>query len=456
MSERPPWYERVKPIMALRKRWSERAADEAKMQMQGKKPEKTPKPRTYKPIHIATLLILSIAALIVTGFAAWLMWDAAKVPASLPSSPELAVREAQLRVDVIRNILAVGAGTGGLIALFLALRRQYVKERVDHADQEYKNRIAEDTKHDAAEKRVTELYVKAAEQLGSEKAAVRLAALYALERVAQDNSEHRQTIVDLICAYLRMPYDVPQHDGIRHVNGKRDEEDEKRHHELQVRLAAQKILTRHLRYSEIVGEGRSRRAAGSPAFWSGIDVDLTGAALTHVNFGGCAVASINMSRARVFGRSEFSEFFCQESGVFSQMRFGGTANFTSAVFDGFICEGSRFDGEAIFHTARLTYSHFIGVAFNRVVSFSGARAFVWEFQGARAAVDVPGNHSWPRDFTLSDEAEEGFGEVLKTTDRGWWEDDSEEPKVSPMTLARSEDDGPGLEEKIPDPESQEQ
>lgn len=63
-----------------------------------------------------------------------------------------------------------------------------------------------DTAHDATERRITELYVKAVEQLGSDKAAVRHSGLYALERVAQDNPEHRQTVDNVLCAYLRVPY----------------------------------------------------------------------------------------------------------------------------------------------------------------------------------------------------------------------------------------------------------
>ena len=51
-----------------------------------------------------------------------------------------------------------------------------------------------------------ELYAKAVEQLGHEKAPVRLGALYSLERLAQDKPERRQTIVNVICAYLRMPF----------------------------------------------------------------------------------------------------------------------------------------------------------------------------------------------------------------------------------------------------------
>ncbi|MEV7097998.1 hypothetical protein AB0M80_34635 [Amycolatopsis sp. NPDC051045] len=70
------------------------------------------------------------------------------------------------RVDVIKTRLAIGAGTTGIFALLPAVRRQRHNEV------------------DATEKNVTELYTKAADQLGSDKAPVRLSGLYALERLA--------------------------------------------------------------------------------------------------------------------------------------------------------------------------------------------------------------------------------------------------------------------------------
>jgi hypothetical protein len=66
------------------------------------------------------------------------------------------------------------------------------------------------TDRDATERRITELYTKAADQLGSDQAPVRLASLYALERQAHSTVEHRQTILDVIWAYLRMPYTPPR------------------------------------------------------------------------------------------------------------------------------------------------------------------------------------------------------------------------------------------------------
>jgi hypothetical protein len=95
---------------------------------------------------------------------------------------------------------------------------------------------------------------------------VRLAGLYALEHLAQDNPGHRQTIVNVICAYLRMPYtphssdDEPGRQAQRYHQrryqaarrgqpaptppdtGKPTEG----HEEREVRLTAQHILTTYL------------------------------------------------------------------------------------------------------------------------------------------------------------------------------------------------------------------
>ncbi|WP_369787289.1 hypothetical protein [Saccharomonospora xinjiangensis] len=56
----------------------------------------------------------------------------------------------------------VPGGAGAVFTLLLAVRRQ------------------RSTEHDSEQQRMTELYTAAAEQLGHESAAVRLASLYAL------------------------------------------------------------------------------------------------------------------------------------------------------------------------------------------------------------------------------------------------------------------------------------
>ncbi|GAA2680218.1 hypothetical protein GCM10010412_064280 [Nonomuraea recticatena] len=81
------------------------------------------------------------------------------------------------RIEAARTALAAAAGVGAAVTLMLAVRRQrHQKLATWH------------TTHDAAERRVTELYTKAAEQLGNARAPVGLAGLYALERLAQDTA----------------------------------------------------------------------------------------------------------------------------------------------------------------------------------------------------------------------------------------------------------------------------
>ena len=49
---------------------------------------------------------------------------------------------------------------------------------------------------------LNERFATAAEQLGSDKPAIRLAGVYAMAGLADDWKEHRQTCADVLCAYL--------------------------------------------------------------------------------------------------------------------------------------------------------------------------------------------------------------------------------------------------------------
>ncbi len=107
----------------------------------------------------------------------------------------------QARLEVFRATGTVVLGAGGAVALLLAARRQRLGElelrrkeqelaQREHAQKHveqvasdnaaHQQRLAEDARVDAAERRITELYTKAADQLGSEKTPIRLAGLYAL------------------------------------------------------------------------------------------------------------------------------------------------------------------------------------------------------------------------------------------------------------------------------------
>lgn len=225
--------------------------------------------------------------------------------------------EDSARLDALKTAANIVVGTGGAAALLLAARRQRSAE-LDLVQKD----------HDATERRVTEIYGKAADQLGSDKAPVRLAGLYALERLAAGYAEHRQTIVNVLCAYLRMPFDAPAKDL----------------EELQVRKTAQRILHLHLRPESAERPGE--------AFWPDVDLDFSGAHLVGLTLTHCSIRSINchgtvFSELAAFRGTEF-----RTKAIFNQARFEDRADFRGTVFAGG-CEsfnGTVFAGPANFGT----------------------------------------------------------------------------------------------------------
>ncbi|HEY1571679.1 MAG TPA: pentapeptide repeat-containing protein [Pseudonocardiaceae bacterium] len=283
---------------------------------------------------IALVVVIPVIAL--TGLAAWLL--------VITTHPTKAAE----RIELVKTALAVGAGTGGVITLILASRRQWHTEQAQLG-----------TEHDAAERRITDLYTKAADQLGSDKAPVRLAGLYALERLAQDNPAQRQTIVNVMCAYLRMPYippaeqvptdDAPESDQARF---------EARTQEHQVRHTAQRILAAHLR------TGRDHVEA---VFWPDVDVDFTGATLIDLDFHNCHMRAASFARARFIGDASFTE-----------ARFSDDARFNGAQFP----SGAKFTGSQFAGTAMFAEAYFGGRAWFADVTFAGAAWFVRaQFEG---------------------------------------------------------------------------
>ncbi|GGS19067.1 pentapeptide repeat-containing protein [Actinokineospora fastidiosa] len=264
---------------------------------------------------VAAAIALATAALVVA------LWWAGT---SGLSGPELVTA----RFDALRTGLSVGLGGGGVFALYLAWRRQRSteiglrqKER-DQADvakaYALQERVAAATEADAAARRITDLYTKAAEQLGSDKAPVRLAGLYAMERLAQDNPSQRQTIVNVLCAYLRMPFTD-------------DPDDLASAQERQVRVTAQRILSAHLRHQNVPSE----------SFWPDIDLDLSGAVLVE----------FNMTNTRVRG-ARFANATFVGAAWFNGVTFAGDARFYDATFTGPArFHNSTFRAKALFQRA---------------------------------------------------------------------------------------------------------
>ncbi|MEU4836363.1 hypothetical protein [Streptosporangium sp. NPDC023615] len=109
---------------------------------------------------------------------------------------------------MLKLSFAVVAGVGGVIALVVAYRKQKVTEAAElRADKAHRRE---------ATKLFNERFATAANHLGHDSPAVRLAGVHALAGLADDapTRELRQTMIDVLCAYLRMPYaPAPGADG---------------------------------------------------------------------------------------------------------------------------------------------------------------------------------------------------------------------------------------------------
>jgi uncharacterized protein YjbI with pentapeptide repeats len=282
------------------------------------------------------------------------------------------------QLDALKTGLGIGVGAGGAFGLYLAWRRQRSTEAdldnreraLAHQQQTaadtkaHQERVAAATEADAAARRITDLYTKAADQLGSDKAPVRLAGLYALERLAQDHPDQRQTIVNVLCAYLRMPYallDLPEDDADPQLV------DPHREHlqESQVRLTAQRILGDHLR----PGHDSANPAA---TFWTDIDIDLTAATLIDFDLTGAVIRTARFEHAEFNGVTRFRTAQFTSNALFTGAQFRSAASFGGARFD---CRAdfveAQFSGTAAFHEATFPEGvRFDGVRFNEGTDFA--------------------------------------------------------------------------------------
>jgi hypothetical protein len=300
-----------------------------------------------------------------------------------------------LEIEAIKVGLSVGAGVAGAAALLLAFRRQWLNEHV-----------AKDTAFDATERRVTEIFTKAVEQLGHAQAAVRLGGVYALERLAEGFPEYRRTVVDVICAYLRMSVVLPPPNGPQSHDLDDDDEFWKVDvaalrdtygEELPVRLAAQGVLSRHLRDPGTIGSHRNEKSLPRATYWGALDIDLTGAHLINCDFRDCQ-----------FGRTEFSDARFTGNALFFAANFAGFASFEGAEFFGrAMCANAVFMdsaafSKAVFHSMagfqqchfQSDYNWFNRASFLSYASFSEATLLGADFHDARfeGEADFAGAH----------------------------------------------------------------
>ncbi|MGW3413855.1 pentapeptide repeat-containing protein [Streptomyces sp. NPDC000888] len=266
--------------------------------------------------------------------------------------------------DAIKTTFTILTLIGAVLAGIYAYRKQ---------------RLAEGDAHRADASQLADRYTSAAEQLGHDQAAVRLAGVYALARLADDWIEQRQVCIDVLCAYLRMPYQPdPAEPG--HKAGERE-----------VRHTINGVIRDHL-FDPAVASS-----------WCECVFDFTGARFDNCNlsfshfFGTVLFTGVTFSGHAQFDGVTFSRAMFGGLVDFDAATFRDSVSFSDATFDGTVAiGGATFSGDVSFGDATFSNSiYFGGATFNGSVDFGGAtfNGYVdfsnGTFRGHPRIVDAP-------------------------------------------------------------------
>ncbi|MGW6418860.1 pentapeptide repeat-containing protein [Streptomyces sp. NPDC055055] len=308
--------------------------------------------------NVGLVLVLAFTAAVLTaGFVFYTGWDLLGAR-ELQQQPKI---DSKTLFDLVKLSFGVVAGAGALVALVVAYRRQ---------------RVDEDGALRDATRLHTERFTTAVSQLGDDSAAVRLGGVHALAGLADDapTRELRQTCVDVLCAYLRLPYaaeaDLPVGDtAARHAYLSLRE----------VRHTVIRLVRDHLRLSD------------QPHSWGGLHLDFTGVVFDGGDFSNAEFAggTVDLSQA-VFsgGRVDFTGTRFRGGTVdFTGVHVsGGTVDFTGAVFSAGVVDltRARFSGGLTDFTG-VTFSG--GLTDFSKVKFAGGMVLFNEARFSGGAVD---------------------------------------------------------------------
>ncbi|OEJ36310.1 pentapeptide repeat-containing protein [Streptomyces agglomeratus] len=297
------------------------------------------------PVGIVLVLAFTTAVLVAAAvfYAGWDLLGAREL------KPERRI-DSKTLFDLVKLAFGVVAGAGALVALVVAYRRQ---------------RVDEDGALRDATRLHTERFTTAVSQLGDESAAVRLGGVHALAGLADDapTRKLRQTCIDVLCAYLRLPYtaeaDLSTNDA------------EARHTYLALREVRHTIIRLVRDHLSLPLQHRHS--------WQGHDFDFTGVAFDGGNLSGAVFSGGTVS----FSGATFSGGV---SGVvdFSGATFsGGKVSFRAATLSG----GRIFFTLAMFSGGRVDFNHAQfsdgTVDFRRATFSDGTVDFRWAtFDGA--------------------------------------------------------------------------
>ncbi|WP_410637413.1 pentapeptide repeat-containing protein [Amycolatopsis sp. lyj-346] len=256
------------------------------------------------------------------------------------------------RSDALKTGGLAGGAIVALYALWLNDRRRRVEERRQDIERQRHELEAQRAEQDR-ERVADERFAKAVELLGHAADQVRVGALHALAGLARSRPDYTQTVLDVLCSYLRRPFAHPRYGpGLdRHVRSdtRGDPEQEQ---ELQVRLTAQRLLKDLLPATDL---------PDAPDYY----LDLTGAVLEYLDLGGRRVGGMLLRYAALHSSTNFNG-----------CRFTGRVYFTAAgtgdgrLIGNFRCRGAVFESHAWF-----SGTHFAELADFSETTFAGPTTF---------------------------------------------------------------------------------
>ncbi|GAB2661851.1 hypothetical protein GCM10027088_45320 [Nocardia goodfellowii] len=298
------------------------------------------------------------------------------------------------------------AGAGVLTAGILTyVNGQRTRDQAEAHHNEEMIRERERHTHDterAREAALWERFGAAAAQLADKSAAIRIAGVYAMAGVADERSgSHRQQCIDVLCGYLRLPYD-PEQGGsgrtklVTKTSGadgdEQEEHTEYRQNDREVRQTIVRVITDHLRPT-------------AEHSWSANDFDFRTAHLEDANFSAATFSgTAQFYSVTFFGPAWFGGATFSGDARFKAATFSGTAQFYGATFSSIalfertrFSRGARFDGAVFSGPAIFTKADFG----NQTISFADPRqwgppapTFDWDKDPTQMPANVE-PHSWP-------------------------------------------------------------
>ena len=278
------------------------------------------------------LWTFAAAVVLLLGVGGWLLTD-----------------PATSRSDALKTGGLAGGAVVALYALWLNDRRRRVEERrqdIERQRHELESRRAEQDRERVADER----FAKAVELLGHSADQVRVGALHALAGLARGRPEYTQTVLDVLCSYLRRPFKHPRYDD--GPDRKDEPGDAEVEQELTVRLTAQRLIVKLLPGTDV---------PDVPSY----DLDLTGATLEYFDLSKRLVGDLYLRYASLYSSTNLS------GAVFTgKAYFTGAGTGKGRLIGMFRCKGTRFEDNAWF-----SGTHFTELADFTNTTFAGPTTF---------------------------------------------------------------------------------